>query len=405
MSKFNILFLGGFFINSQRKFIEDSSIGVIQNAADVLQRNLIFGIDSVAGVPVVAISIPFVGSFPGRFRTPFFPAASCKTGNAIYFTSRAFLNISVLKIFSRFFSAISALAQQPRSARTILFVYSAHIPFLVAALLFRVRRSEVKICLIIPDLPEYMGGQGLLYSILKKIDCTLFYRLAKMCNYFVVLTKGMIDRIGADPEKSIVIEGVSTEEFEGYDFDVDLRKSRNRSFLYTGTLARRYGILGLIEAFRGIENPDVELWICGDGDGRDIVVSAAAEDTRIKYFGQIARRQVMSLQRRSTILINPRTPEGEYTKYSFPSKIIEYMAAGRPVIMHRLDGIPPEYYNYCFSPKSSEVLDLANCMRHALTLSDNALSAIGCRAKDFVTSQKNPTIQAQKILKLVLKEN
>ena len=41
--------------------------------------------------------------------------------------------------------------------------------------------------------------------------------------------------------------------------------------------------------------------------------------------------------------MNPRSADAEYTKYSFPSKTIEYLATGVPVVMNRLPGIPEEY--------------------------------------------------------------
>ena len=46
--------------------------------------------------------------------------------------------------------------------------------------------------------------------------------------------------------------------------------------------------------------------------------------------------------------MNPRFTGAEYTLYSFPSKNIEYMVSGTPVITTRLAGIPDDYYPYVF---------------------------------------------------------
>ena len=38
--------------------------------------------------------------------------------------------------------------------------------------------------------------------------------------------------------------------------------------------------------------------------------------------------------------VNPRQNNEEFTKYSFPSKTMEYLASGVPVVAYKLDGIP-----------------------------------------------------------------
>ena len=58
------------------------------------------------------------------------------------------------------------------------------------------------------------------------------------------------------------------------------------------------------------------------------------------------KSEISDLQTRCDVLINPRPAEGEYTKYSFPSKTMEYLLSGSKVVMHRLDGIGDEYYKY-----------------------------------------------------------
>ena len=58
------------------------------------------------------------------------------------------------------------------------------------------------------------------------------------------------------------------------------------------------------------------------------------------------KSEIADLQTRCDVLINPRPADGEYTKYSFPSKTMEYLLSGSKVVMHRLDGIGEEYYRF-----------------------------------------------------------
>ena len=47
-------------------------------------------------------------------------------------------------------------------------------------------------------------------------------------------------------------------------------------------------------------------------------------------------------------MINTRTNESEYTKYSFPSKNIEYLLTGKRVVACMLDGMPNCYREYIY---------------------------------------------------------
>jgi glycosyltransferase involved in cell wall biosynthesis len=116
----------------------------------------------------------------------------------------------------------------------------------------------------------------------------------------------------------VVIEGmVNPEEI---DLSNSTEKSNKKIVLYTGTLAKRYGILDLLDAFVEIEDVNFELWICGAGDTEDQIKLTSKQDKRIKFLGLLPREQILNLQRSATVLVNPRNAEGEYTKYSISIK-------------------------------------------------------------------------------------
>ncbi len=97
-------------------------------------------------------------------------------------------------------------------------------------------------------------------------------------------------------------------------------KAQKFSVLYTGRLNRRYGLELLLQAVKEWQDTDVELWLCGSGEMEEEIRSYAAQDPRIRFFGFLPHEETVRLQRQATVLVNPRTNQGEYTKYSFPSK-------------------------------------------------------------------------------------
>ena len=109
--------------------------------------------------------------------------------------------------------------------------------------------------------------------------------------------------------------------------------------MYAGALSKRYGIAELIEAFRQT-NLDAQLHIYGFGDFAPELEKIAREDARVCYKGRVSREEILEREREASLLVNVRNPKDEFTAYSFPSKTIEYMASGTPLLTSRLPGIP-----------------------------------------------------------------
>ena len=113
------------------------------------------------------------------------------------------------------------------------------------------------------------------------------------------------------------------------------------------------------------------------------------------------RDEILELQRNATILVNPRQNNEEFTKYSFPSKNLEYLSSGTPLVAYKLDGIPEEYSNYInyveddsiesLKRKLMEVCEDVNGVAH-----ERALSAF-----EFVKNEKNAQKQTEKIKKML----
>lgn len=399
------IFLAGLFDKSNYKYILDNSKNsVIQNAANSLQWGYLSGLDQLLEKENFSIiNIPFIGSFPNRFRKIFFPSSLSKTPNGAEIKNICFINITIFKLFFRYISALYGLRKAlSRKQKNCIIIYSAHTPFLLSAVTIKYFNSSVSLCLIIPDLPEHMGGSGLFYHQLKIIESWILLKLIKKVNFFVLLTEPMIDFLKIPKEKSIVIEGIHADLYTENQNSTIERNLERITIFYSGTLDERYGIKNLLDTFSEIKKENIELWICGEGNYKNNVIEASTKDHRVVYLGQLKHQEVLTLQRKATLLINPRLPDNEFTKFSFPSKIIEYMASGRPVIMHKLPGIPEEYYDHCFYPSNSTNQALLECLNSTLMLDDESLSKKGIRAKEFI-SQKTPYIQVAKLLNLIAK--
>lgn len=280
-----------------------------------------------------------------------------------------------------------------------IIIFSMYTPYLLPTVLSA--KTGSKICLIVPDLPEYMDemlNKKPLKKILKRLDRHILNKLLKRVDYFILFADAMADSLNIGNKPSMRVEALASLD-ETYD-NIDVKKM-NGVLLYTGTLDKRYGITDLLDAFALVKDKNARLWICGEGNAGAQVRAAAGKDSRIKWFGHISREKVLRLQRKATVLVNPRSGEGTYTKYSFPSKTIEYMLSGTPVIMRKLSGIPSEYYEHIIVDEIGTVESLAQVISETLNLDNRQLEKIGKEARDFIIEKKNPAAQCKKILELM----
>ena len=119
------------------------------------------------------------------------------------------------------------------------------------------------------------------------------------------------------------------------------------------------------------------------------------------FFGKVDRADVLGLQKNATVLVNPRQNNEEFTKYSFPSKNLEYLSSGVPLVAYKLDGIPDEYDDFITYPSDDSASELANEIIKICNMSDDERKVLGSKARDFVFENKNKVKQAQKIIEFI----
>ena len=132
--------------------------------------------------------------------------------------------------------------------------------------------------------------------------------------------------------------------------------------LYAGSLSHLAGVPLLLQAFKRIEQPRFRLWVTGDGELQAVVREAAAMDTRIRYFGMLPRPDLLATYAAADVLVNPHSTTLLTARYVFPSKLLEYLASGRPVITTATPEIAAGYGDLCAVLDSEEPQALADAI-------------------------------------------
>jgi len=205
--------------------------------------------------------------------------------------------------------------------------------------------------------------------------------------------------VNTNNNPQIAIEGMVNYESKEVS---NLRegKYQEKVVVYAWDLHEKYGIKKLIEAFVSLQMEDVRFLIYGSGEMEKEIREYEGQDSRIKYFGVVHNSIVIREEIKATLLVNPRPSDEEFTKYSFPSKNMEYMSTGTPLLTTKLPGMPEEYYDFVYLFDDESVEGMARTLERVLSLPKAELHAKGNAAKEFVLREKNNVVQAKKLLNL-----
>lgn len=392
-----MIFLGCLFERQNEKIYMQRCRGGISNAVNGYQWNLIEGFNANTDKPVDVINVLPVGIFPRQYKELILPTRkwSYEGSNNL---ELGCLNLPFIKQHQRYRKCLKVLKKS--NDKNIL-IYSAYLPFLKAASKLD---DSYNVTVVVTDLPEFydLGKPGTLRRFFRKRNNKKVYKCLERANSFVVMTEQMKYPLHINDRPYTVVEGICDPHL----FDVAIANAENtesdeKIILYTGTLHKKFGILNLVNAFEQIKDDNYRLWICGGGDSKDEIVAAAEKDERIRFFGYLPKEKINELQQKATVLVNPRQNNEEFTKYSFPSKTMEYMLSGKPVVMYKLDGIPDEYDAYLQYVEDDSVETLKNKLVEVCEKSKDERRSIGMVAREFVATQKNREKQAKRILDLI----
>ena len=233
--------------------------------------------------------------------------------------------------------------------------------------------------------------------IAKKIDRKLIEWSIRRIDTFVLLSSHMAERLPLDGKKWKQMEGIYLPSA----ISIDIKKTATKTILYTGTLGERYGIGDLLKAFRLIDSPHYRLLVRGGGEMKDEVIRLSKQDSRIQYVEPLSKEDLLKLQMSSTVLVNPVRRSQEFTRYFFPSKTMEYLASGTPVVMYHLDCIPKDYDEYINYIAEETIESLRDKIVEVCESKADESIARAARAVTFIKEKKNAVVQTKVIYNLI----
>lgn len=374
------------------------------NNITYIQQALLDGINKINDEKAWIINTPLVPLFPRGYKKPIVRSSMQENG-----VNHGFINLRGLYSSSLYLGSKKHLkkwAKKQTEKEKVFIAYSLTSYTLKAINLIKSIDKSIKTIIIVPDLPQYTFRETknflsrLKNSISKRIVNNHLNRFSKNVDGWLLFSKKMIEEL-PNCNKYMVFEGLSTDSFENVD-SKRVTNSEDKEIVYVGGLHKNYGVALLLEAMSFLPR-EYKLLLAGRGDLEERIKKLANEDDRIKYLGAITREEVIAIEKGANVLVNPRTNCGIFTRYSFPSKNMEYLSSGVPCVCFKLEGVPDEYdkyFNYC--PEETG-RSLAETIKQICDNQDEFYVNKAREGREFVNRQKNKVTWAENILDFIKK--
>lgn len=265
--------------------------------------------------------------------------------------------------------------------------------------------TGIKVVGIVTDVPGLTSGaRARLLPRCKKLIRWFAIKLLKnsLSSYdgYLFLTEAMNDVVNPKKKPYIVIEGHSDVQMGARENKLE-SKAKQKIIMYAGGTHKEFGIGLLVDAFIAVGNPEWYLHIYGDGNYQSELKRISTENDHVIYHGMKPNSEIVDNQIKAWLMVNPRITDAEYIKYSFPSKTLECMVSGTPLLTTKLAGMPNDYYPFVFMFEDETLDGFKNALYSVFSLSAEELHNKGAKAKEYAISQKNNIIQAKKFYKFL----
>ena len=396
-----VIFVSTMYSDVDRDLAQSKKPGTV--SGHKFQENLIKGLHE-NNCDLSVINVSRIGTYPD------YPKIAIHTKDRNWFgeikgVDVGFINLPLLNYFSQWFACFKTLRKIIKgnnNEKFVLITFNSNLHTCFPMQLIRRIYKNVRLCNIIGDLHGAYGIEnstpGLKGMLIRFVE-SFQDSIGKNFDMFVFLTKEMAQALRVEHKPHCVMEGVYTLDRKDTGID-DSAEESIKTIFYAGSLSQEYGIAHLLRAFSLIPSSDYQLWLAGGGSTVPLIQEYAACDSRIQYLGFITPQEVKERQRKSTVLISPRTSEHEFVKYSFASKTLECLASGKVYIAHRLPCDPPEYADHIQYTVDESDEALRDKIIEVCELPRSERERIGAEAREFILRNKNPRAQTRRIVDL-----
>jgi glycosyltransferase involved in cell wall biosynthesis len=368
-------------------------------AGQMCQQNLLLGMKH-AGAPASAVlAAQPVPAFP-RARRIWLPGGRTTLPEGIEVTLLPCLNITPLKQVTIGLGVLWGILrwgwQNRRARRRIVFTYNLSVPP-GAITWLAARLIGAKAVAMVYDIE--IPCHTVPWSLRRWLDLWLHRRILPRFDGLIPISDAIAEDFARGCHYLRVEGGIQTDVLERTAGIAGKHRCDGGplTVAFAGSLDEPNGVSVLLEAFAALPGHEYRLRIAGRGPLEAAVRNAAAADPRIEYLGFLSFPQVLELYRSADVLVNMRLTQTVNTKYFFPSKLLEYLASGVPVISTCPGRVAEEFGQMACLLHEETPQALAEAIRRMAALDPDARAEMGRRARQYMAAHKTWDAQALRI--------
>lgn len=393
------IILGCMFLDCDETYIKETYIKNNTSVSNtVFERRLFEGFKKVCGENVVFFGAPSVGWFPKNCKKlkvrgftkidNYYPVEY----NASYLFSSFSKKRGFTKEIKKFFES----HEINETYRIIAVACEMHLPYLKTIKYLKRNFKNVSTVLFVPDLPDYNNrSSNFIYKILKKININSLYKThEKYVDIDVLFSKEMKRLDTFKSKETIINEGLAPD----YHSEANGIFNKKKRIVYIGKLDKRNGIELISKAADLLPEYSFEVYGMPASDGlpKDFTFSK-----NVLVHGFVSPSLIPSILNQADILLSPRYSSEEYTAFSFPSKMFDYLNCKKPIVTFKLDCYPEVLDNIFIYPKSENLDDFISAIKYAADHPKVDEQLID----KFLKEKKSDNVVKRIIAKLEEKEN
>lgn len=372
-------------------------------AGQMFQQNLLLALKHAGLTPSIVLSVRPIPSFPRSRRiligggVTYLPEETC-----VHLLP--FFNITPLKQITIGLSVLWSLLRWGWRTRCtpyrVVYTYNLSVPPGLFTLL-GARLIGAKALVSLNDIN--VPGQTASATPACRLDFWLHRVLIPRFDGLVVVTKRIVDDFAPGKSYICVEGGVEKKILDQTDEARRTKKPPATPFtlVFAGSLREINGVLVLLEAFSLLAGQHYRLRIAGGGSLAQKVREAAAKDPRIEYRGFLSFDEVLTLYTTADVLLNIRLTKMLNTRYFFPSKLMEYLASGTPVITTCTGHVEEEFADIAYLLKDESPQGLAEIIRAVASLDPQVRMEMGRKARAYMVANKSWDTQGRKVVRFI----
>ncbi len=357
------IILGCMFLDCDEQYIKSYIKNNTSVSNTVFERRLFEGFKQVCGKNTVFFSAPSVGWFPKNCKKlkvkgftqteQYFPI----TYNASYL----FSSFSKVRGFKKAIVKYFNDHKIDNTYRIRVIGCEMHLPYLNTIKFLKKKYKNVSSILFVPDLPKFNNrSSSIIYKALKRINTkVIFKNHKKYVDLDVLFSKEMKKMDDFKNKETIVNEGLTPDCKHSNIASTNQRKR----IIYIGKLDKRNGIELISKAADLLPEYIFEVYGLPASDG---LPNGFVFSKNILVHGYVSPSQIPLILEEADVLLSPRYSSDEYTAFSFPSKLFDYLSSKKPIVTFKLDCYPKELDDILIYPKTTNLEDFVSAIRNAV---------------------------------------